>query len=146
MTCRDRSQFIWTFPVLFLLGGCDAPPKCESFETRSAVLQVISNDHRNALVDYAARNSSVAKAETEKSTSSEDARDKPLYQLGERIVMKSMSKDKRTLTCSGSISATVGDTKASKEVNFTVQKSSDGRISVSVAPFQFQVSSPQPVQ
>jgi hypothetical protein len=110
------------------------------------VLQVISNDHRNALVDYAARNSSVAKAETEKSTSSEDARDKPLYQLGERIVMKSMSKDKRTLTCSGSISATVGDTKASKEVNFTVQKSSDGRISVSVAPFQFQVSSPQPVQ
>jgi hypothetical protein len=32
---------------------------------------------------------------------------------------------------------TVGDTKASKELNFTVQQPSDGKMSVSVAPFQF---------
>jgi hypothetical protein len=31
----------------------------------------------------------------------------------------------------------VGDTKASKKIDFTVQQSSDGKLSVSVAPFQF---------
>jgi hypothetical protein len=41
------------------------------------------------------------------------------------------------LECSGSISVTVGNTKASKELNFTVQQSLDGKITVSVAPFQF---------
>jgi hypothetical protein len=30
-----------------------------------------------------------------------------------------------------------GETKAMKEVNFTVQQSSDGKITVSVVPFQF---------
>jgi hypothetical protein len=46
------------------------------------------------------------------------------------------TKQERTLKCSGSISATVGDTKASKEVNYTVQQS-DGKITVSVDPFSF---------
>jgi hypothetical protein len=32
---------------------------------------------------------------------------------------------------------TVGDTKASKEVVFTVQQPPDGKITVSVDPFQF---------
>jgi hypothetical protein len=31
----------------------------------------------------------------------------------------------------------VGDTKASKEVHFTVQQAADGKMSVSVVPFQF---------
>jgi hypothetical protein len=62
---------------------------------------------------------------------------KPLYVLGEKIVTTSASEDKRTLTCNGAISVTVGRTKASKEVNFTVQQASDGKISVSVVPFQF---------
>jgi hypothetical protein len=36
------------------------------------------------------------------------------------------------------LSVTVGETKASKEVEFTVQQQpSDGKIAVSVAPFQF---------
>ncbi len=34
-------------------------------------------------------------------------------------------------------SAVVGDIKATKEVTFAVQQSSDGKISVSVDPFQF---------
>ncbi|WP_426437260.1 hypothetical protein [Bradyrhizobium genosp. P] len=91
---------------------------------------------------YAAENSSAGKsnssgtgAGTDQSANSEST--KPLYRLGEKIVTTSTSKDKRTLECSGAISATVGDTKASKEVNFTVQQASDGKISVSVAPFQF---------
>ena len=37
---------------------------------------------------------------------------------------------------SGLISETVGGTKASKEINFTVQLS-DGKVAVSVTPFQF---------
>jgi hypothetical protein len=53
------------------------------------------------------------------------------------MITTSTSNNKRTLRCSGSLSVTVGDTKASKEVNFTVQQSSDGKIAVSVDPFQF---------
>ena len=60
---------------------------------------------------------------------------KPFYGLGEKIATMSASEDKRTLTCSGAISVVVGDTKASKEVNFTVQRPSDGKISVPPAPF-----------
>jgi hypothetical protein len=106
------------------------------------VLQIVSDDHKNALATYAARNSNVgsdksgnATFEAEKSANPESTR--PLYLLGEKIVTTSTSADKRTLQCSGAISATVGETKATKEVNFTVQQSSDGKITVSVAPFQF---------
>jgi hypothetical protein len=99
------------------------------------VLQAVSDDHNNALVKYAAQNSTIAKSSD---TGSQAEKSKqPLYLLGEKIVTTSTSEDKRTLSCSGSISVTVGDTKASKEVNFTVQQPSDGKMSVSVAPFQF---------
>ena len=146
MTFRDLSQIVWSFPFLILVSGCGAEPECDSFETRNAVLQIVSDDHNNVLANYAAKNSSMnksesnnAKPEAERSTDVESPSQKPLYQLGEKIVTISTSNDKQTLTCSGSMSVTVGDTKASKEVNFTVQRSSDGKISVSVAPFQFQV-------
>jgi hypothetical protein len=129
-------------PFLMLLTGCDAKPECDSIETRSAVLNIISSDHGNPLVDYAARNSTLNKDDTKKPASEENKSAgsdsmKPLYLLGQKIVTTSTSKDKRTLQCSGGISVAVGDLKATKEVNFTVQKSSDGKISVSVAPFQF---------
>jgi hypothetical protein len=151
MTCRVRSQVIWSFPFLILASGCGATPQCDSFETRNAVLQSVSDDHNNALGSFAAKNSYMANSETidrkpeaEKPTNSEHAKQKPLYELGQKIVTKSVSKDKQTLTCSGSMSATVGETKASKEVNFTVQQSADGKISVSVDPFQFPASSTDP--
>ncbi len=92
------------------------------------MLQTISNDHRNPLVNFAAREST-AKPTAENS--------KPQYLLDEEIVTTSASEDKRTLQCRGGISVSVGDIKASKEVEFTVQKSSDGKLAVSVAPFQF---------
>jgi hypothetical protein len=129
---RKRPIVLWSFPCLILLGGCDAKPECDSFEARKAVLQTVSDDHNNALGKYAANNSTIAKSN---GASSEAVQ--PLYLLGEKIVTTSTSEDKRTLKCSGSMSVTVGDTKASKEVNFTVQQSSDGKISVTVAPFQF---------
>jgi hypothetical protein len=129
-----RSLVVCSFPVLFILSGCGAKVECDSPEARSAVLKIISDDHTNALATYAARNSNVAK-DGQKAPNSEDA--KPLYLLGEKIVTTSTSGDKRTRTCSGSISVIVGDTKASKELTFTVQRPSGGQISVSVAPFQF---------
>jgi hypothetical protein len=131
---REASFAFFGFPILIVLGGCGAKVECESPEARSAVLKLVSDDHANALAAYAAKRSNVA-GEVERSANSEGA--KPLYQLGESIATTSASKDGRTVQCSGSMSAIVGDTRASKEINFTVQKSSDGKISVSVAPFQF---------
>jgi hypothetical protein len=133
--CKRLIVF-WSFLFLIVLSGCDAKPECDSFETRSAVLQTISDDHKNALIEYAAKNSSLTKS-GDASSEAERSKQQPLYRLGEKIVTTSTSENKRTLKCSGAISATVGDTKASKEVNFTVQQSSDGKITVSVAPFQF---------
>jgi hypothetical protein len=114
--------------ILLLLGGCSAAPECDSPETRSAVLKAVADDHRNRLAEFAAKNST-AKPDVDSA--------KPQYLLGEKMVTTSTSNDKRTLQCSGDISVTVGDTRASKEVRFTVQQAADGKISVSVAPFQF---------
>jgi hypothetical protein len=124
----DRSLVVWSFPFLIFLSGCSDKLECDSIETRKAVLQMVADDHRNPLANYAAKNPT-AKANLENA--------KPLYLLGQRIVTTSTSQDKRTLQCSGEISVSVGDTKASKEVDFTVQQLLDGKISVSVVPFQF---------
>jgi hypothetical protein len=124
----------FSFP--YFLGGCSAKPECDSSETRLAVLQAVSDDHRNPLVNFAAKNSSMAKS-TDASSEAEKSKERPLYLLSEKIITTSTSEDKRTLKCNGGISVTVGDTKASKEINFTVQQSPDGKISVSVAPFEF---------
>jgi hypothetical protein len=132
---RRRPTVFWSLPFLIFLGGCDAKPECDSFETRNAVLKTVSEDHKNALAEYAAKSSNLAKS-SDVNSEAKKSKQQPLYVLGEKIVTTSTSKDKRTLKCSGSISATVGDTKASKEVNFTVQQS-DGKIAVSVEPFQF---------
>jgi hypothetical protein len=99
-------------------------------DTRNAVLQFISGDRDNQLKNYAAGQSTAPPEGT-----------RPLYQLGQRIVTTSTSTDKHTLKCSGALSAAVGDTKATKEVTFTVQQTSDGKLSVSVDPFQFDAGS-----
>jgi hypothetical protein len=121
---NQKLLLIFHVALLALLGGCETKPECDSIETRTAVLQAINDDHRNPLGNFAA----------EKNTAK---REKPMYQLGQQIVTRSAGADKRTLKCSGALSATVGDTKGTKEVTFTVQKSSDGKVSVSVDPFQF---------
>ena len=133
---RKRPIVFWSFPFLIFLGGCSAKPDCDSSETRLAVLQAVADDHNNALVKYAAKNSTTAKS-SDASSEAEKSKERPLYLLGEKILTTSTSEDKRTLKCTGAISVTVGNTKASKEVNFTVQQAPDGKISVSVAPFQF---------
>jgi hypothetical protein len=141
---RDRSIAFSSFAFLIFFSGCSARPECDSFETRNAVLHAVSDDNNNALVTYAAKHSNAvegksdnASSDAEKSAILESAKRGALYLLGERIVTTSTSGDRRTLTCSGSMSVTVDDERATKEVNFTVQQLSDGKISVSVAPFQF---------
>jgi len=133
---RKRPLVFWSFALPIALGGCEDRPECDSFETRNAVLQTVSDDHKNALVEYAARNSSTA-GPGEANPNAEKSGQQPLYVLGEKIVTTSTRENKRALECRGSMSVTVGDTKASKEVNFTVQQSPDGKIAVSVAPFRF---------
>ncbi|MBR0823000.1 hypothetical protein [Bradyrhizobium liaoningense] len=124
----NRLHLFCSVPIFLFLASCDAKPECDSPETRKAILDIVSDDHRNPLVEFAARNST-AKVSLENN--------KPLYLLGEKIVTTSSSNQKRTLQCSGAISVTVGDVKASKEIEFSVQKSGDGKLSVSVTPFQF---------
>jgi hypothetical protein len=109
---RERFQVIFSFPFLILLGGCAAKPECDSIETRSAVLNLVSGDHANPLVAYAAKNSNANKDEANKPASEENKSAssdsmKPLYLLGQRMVTTSTSKDKRTLQCSGGISVAV---------------------------------------
>jgi hypothetical protein len=57
-----RPTVFWSFPFLVLLSGCDAKPECDSVETRNAVLQTFSDDHNNALVEYAAKNPNLARS------------------------------------------------------------------------------------
>jgi len=136
---QKRPLAVFCFPILLLLGNCAPKVECDSPETRNAVLTTVSDDHRNPLVTFAAKKSDVSKEPTESDAKSERA--KPFYRLGETIVTVSTSADKQTLKCSGAISVIVGDTKATKDVNFTVQKSTDGKISVAVDPFQFEPTS-----
>lgn len=115
------------------LSGCDsAKPECDTPEARSAVLKIVSDDHGNRLAVYAANH---PPSDAASKAGPEGA--KPLYMLGDKMITVSRSADKRTLQCTGALSATVNGTRASKEVNFTVQLASDGKISVSVAPFEF---------
>ena len=88
---RDQSLIFWSFPFLIFLSGCRAEPECDSIETRNAVLQIVSDDHKNPLETYAAKNSNVAK---EKSSAAKLENAKPLYLLGEKIVTTSTSEDK----------------------------------------------------
>ncbi|MBR0933154.1 hypothetical protein [Bradyrhizobium jicamae] len=127
MPCNRSLAFV-SFPFLLLLGGCGDKLDCDSIETRNAVLQAVADDHRNALVNYAAKQST-AKADPENA--------KPIYVLGQKIVTTSAGGDKRTLQCSGGISVLFGNIKATKRIDFTVQQSSDGKMSVSVVPFEF---------
>jgi hypothetical protein len=130
---------------LLLLSGCGgAEPECDSSDTRNSVIKFISDDPNNALVNYAAKYSKAVQArensastESEKSAILEKARQGASYSLGDAISTNSKSKDKRTVTCSGLLSATVGDTTAQKQVDFKVEQMSGGKVSVSVSPFQF---------
>jgi hypothetical protein len=140
-----RQTLLCSLPVLLSLSGCgELEPECDSPDTRNSVVTIVSGDSNNALVDYAARNSSVvearannARTEAEKSAILEKARQAASYRLGDEISTNSVSKDKRAVTCSGVLSATVEDVTAQKQVEYSVEQTPDGKASVSVSPFRF---------
>jgi flagellar basal body-associated protein FliL len=119
-------------------------PECDSLDTRNSVVKIVSGDSNNALVNYAAKNSSAVAArlsktnsEAERSAILEKARQGAAYRLDDTIRTNSRNKAKRTVTCSGLLYATVEDATAQKQVDFKVEQSADGNVSVSVSPFQF---------
>jgi hypothetical protein len=79
-----------------------------------------------------------ASTEDEKLAIWERARRGAAYDLGGTIGTNSKSKDRRAVTCSGLLSATVEDATAQKQVDFKVEQTPDGNVSVSVSPFQFK--------
>ena len=133
------------FPVLLLLSGCgEATPECDSLNTRNTVIKIISDDSHNALVNYAAKNSSVvaamvsnANTQAEKSAILEKARQDAAYRLDDTIRTNSINKANRAVTCTGLLYATVEDATAQKQVDFKVEQTADGNVLVSVSPFQF---------
>jgi hypothetical protein len=136
---------LWSLPVVLLLSGCgEAAPECDTSDTRNSVVTIVASNKHNPLVKYAARNSTAvqtrlggANTDAEKSGILEEADERASYALDAAISTNSTSRDNREVTCSGVLSATVDDATAQKQVDFKVQKAPDGRMSVSVTPFQF---------
>jgi hypothetical protein len=133
-------------PALLLLGRCGAAaPDCNSADTRSSVIKLVSGDISNPLVSYAAETSdtvraklSNASADAEKSTILETAKRGASYKLGEQMSTNSKSKIKRAVSCSGLLNVTVEDATAQKKVDFEVEQTPDGKMSVWVSPFKFE--------
>jgi hypothetical protein len=144
---REGRTVLRCFPVLLLLSGCgEATPECDSLDARTTLIKIISDDSNNALVDYAAKNSSVvaarvsnANTEAEKLAILEKARQDAAYRLDDTIRTNSIDKARRAVTCSGLLYATVEDATAQKELDFKVEQTADGKLSISVSPFQFQL-------
>ena len=142
---RERPTVLWSLPVLLLLSSCGgAEPECDSPDTRDSVVKIVSGNSNNALVNYAAKNSSVVEARVNKASTEaerlailETARQGASYRLGDAISTNSRNKDRRAVTCSGLLSATVEDATAQKQIDFKVEQTPDGNVSVSVSPFQF---------
>jgi hypothetical protein len=117
---RERQTVLWSLPALLLLSGCGgSEPECDSLDTRDSVVKTVSGDSNNALVNYAAKNSSVVEAmvnnantEAEKSAIWKKARQGASYRLDDTVSTNSKSKYKRAVTCSALLYATVEDATA----------------------------------
>jgi len=131
--------------VLLTLSGCGgAGLECDSPEIRNSVVKTIADDRNNALVNYAARSSDAvaakmthANGQADKSAILETAKRGAVYKLDDTIAMRSRDRAAHAVTCSGTLAVTVEDATASKQVDFTVKQTTDGRILVSVDPFLF---------
>ena len=145
-TFRRRRIGLFGLPLLLLLSGCwGAAPDCNSADSRESVVRTVSSDINNPLVSYAADTSDAVKAklgnaatDAEKSGILEAARRGASYRMSDQMSTNSKSKIKRQVSCSGLLSATVEDTTAQKKVDFEVEQTSDGKMSVWVSPFKFE--------
>jgi len=142
---KEQWLVLWCFSAPLLLSNCgDAGPECGSLGARNSVVKIVSDDKNNALVNYAAKNSSSVaammgetKSEAEKSGIWEKARQGAIYRLDDTILMNSRNRAAQEVTCSGLLYVTVADATAQKEVEFKVKQTADGKIVVSVNPFLF---------
>ena len=142
---KKQPLALWWFSVLLSLNGCGgAEPECDSLDTHNSVVKIISDDSNNALVNYAVNNSSSVAAmvsntntEAEKFAIWEKARQGAVYRLDDSILTNSRNRATRAVTCSGLLYVIVGDTIAQKQVDFKVERTTDGKMSVSVDPFLF---------
>jgi hypothetical protein len=143
---REGQMVLRCLPVLLLLGGCgDAGgPECDSPDARNSVLKTISDNSNNALVDFVAKNSDAvaarvgnANTEAEKSAIWRQARQSAAYRLDDSIIMNARNRKARAVTCTALLYATVEESTAQKEVDFKVEQAADGKLSVTVKPFQF---------
>ena len=140
---KQQSSVLWCFPLLLSLSGCgETGPECGSADARNSVVRTVADNRNNPLLDYAAKNSdsvdekvSHANSEAEKSAILEKAKQDATYSLDETVVMN--SRTARAASCTGLLYVKVGDTVAQKEVEFKVEQTADGKISVSVSPFLF---------
>jgi hypothetical protein len=140
---KQQPSFLWCFPALLLLSGCgETGPECGSVDARNSVVRTVADNRNNPLLDFAAKNSdsvdekvSRANSEAEKSAILEKAKQDATYSLDDTIVMN--SRTARAANCTGLLYVKVGDTVAQKEVEFKVEQTADGKISVSVSPFLF---------
>lgn len=140
---RKSPSVLWCFPVLLLLSGCgETGPECGSVDARNAVIKSVADDSNNRLVNFAVENSDAvaellknARADAEKSAIREKAKQDAVYSLDDTIV--SNSRTARAASCTGLLYVKVGDTTAQKAVEYSVEQTADGKISVSVKPFVF---------
>ena len=143
-----KAQFLALgyFSILLSLSGCGgAELECDSLESRKSVVKIIEDDNNNALVNYAANNSSVvaamvgnADAKADRLMILEKAKRSAVYKLDGTIRMNSRNRAAHAVTCSGILDVTVADTTAEKQVDFRVEQAADGKMSVSVDPFFFE--------
>lgn len=133
----SRALFAAGISVALLPAVGLASPACDSIETRKALLDFVSGDRGNRLADFAVKNHSSSPKVPKDTKSRNYQGERPFYELGQRFVVTGKTKDRLTVKCSGALSASVGDIKATKEIDFTVQQAKDGSLSVSVEPFQF---------
>jgi hypothetical protein len=129
-----------------MLSGCAKaePDVCGSLETRNSIVKIIENDHNNALVNYATKNSNAVAAmvgdtnvEAEKLRILENAKRSAVYALDDTILTKLRNRATHSVTCIGFLDVTVADTTAQKEVEFRVDQTTHGKMLVSVNPFLF---------
>jgi hypothetical protein len=109
-----------------LLSGCGgAEPECDSLETRDSVVKIVSGDGHNALVNCAAKNSSVVEARVSKAST--EAERLAIWETARQgascglVAIGTNSKSRRAVTCSGLLSPTVEDVTAQKQVDFKVE-------------------------
>jgi hypothetical protein len=140
---RGRQAALSCAPVLLLLTGCGGTePDCNAPEARASVIKTVSGNSDNALVKYAINTSDALKAqliaastEADKSALLDKAKKSAVYRLSDAVITN--NKEARGATCSGTMLVTVEGETVQKMLDYRVDQGEDGKLAVSVSPFEF---------